>query len=97
MRTADLYTCRQAIPNWAFETLRVMADTHHLVADIERELRYAAHLRDMESRVGDKLQQVRDALGVVQVTLSALEMTAQEVLTEIADDPQLGDGVAPDG
>jgi len=96
MRTADLYTCRQAIPNWAFETLRVMADTHHLVADIERELRYAAHLRDMESRVGDKLQQVRDALGVVQVTLSALEMTTQQVLAEIAEDPRLGSRAAPD-
>jgi hypothetical protein len=80
MRTADLYTCRQAIPNWAFETLRVMADTHHLVADIERELRYAAHSRDMEPQVGDKLQLVRDALGVVQVNLSVLEVTAQQVL-----------------
>ena len=96
MRTADLHNGRQAIPHWALETLRVMADTHNLVADIERRLRYAVHLQDLEPRVGDKLQQVRDALSVVQVTLSALEMTTQHVLAEIAEDPRLGGRAAPD-
>jgi hypothetical protein len=94
MRSADLHTCRQVIPNWGFETLRVMADTHHLVGDIERGLRYAAHLQGMEPRVGDKLQLVRDAVGVVQVSLSALERTAQQVLAEIADAPP-SDRAAP--
>jgi hypothetical protein len=87
MRKADRRAWRQAIPNWSFETLRVMEDTHRLVADIERELRYAAHLQGVEPRVRDKLQLVRDAVGVLQVSLSAWEHTAQQVIGEIVTAP----------
>ena len=55
MRTADGRAWRQAIPNWSFETLRIMADTHCLVADVERELRYAAHLQGLAPCVRDAL------------------------------------------
>jgi hypothetical protein len=95
MPTADFRSRPQSIPNWGFETLRVMADTHRLVDDIERRLRYAVHLEGLEPRVSDKLQLVRDALGVVQVSLSALEVTAQQVLAEIAEVPRPADRLAP--
>jgi len=95
MNTAERLTYQQLIPNWGLETLMVIADTHRLVADIERGLRYAVHLQAMNPRVGDKLQPVHDALGVVQVSLSALELTAHQLFSEIAEGPQLGDGAAP--
>ncbi|MGD8276357.1 MAG: hypothetical protein PVJ30_10390 [Thiohalocapsa sp.] len=86
MQTKDRQTYRQALPNWGFETLQVMADTHRLVADIERGLRYAAHLQGLEPRVGEKLQLLRDAVGVLQVSLSACEHTTQQVLAEITEE-----------
>jgi hypothetical protein len=95
MSTADQIACRAAIPNWGFETLRVMADSHRLVADIERGLRYAAQLRGLEPRILEKLQLVRDALGIVQVSLSALEVTAQQVFAEIGDAPPSDGHAAP--
>jgi hypothetical protein len=64
-----------------------MADTHRLVADIARGLRYAAHLQGLDPRVGDALQRMRDAVGVLQVSLSACEHTTQQVLAEIAAAP----------
>ena len=87
MRTADGRAWRQAVPNWSFETLRVMADTHRLVADIERELRYAAQLQGLDPRVQDRLQSVRDAVGVLQVSLSAWAHTSRQVVAEIATAP----------
>lgn len=90
MQTKDRQTYRQALPNWGFETLQVMADTHRLVADIERGLRYAAHLQGLEPRVGERLQSMRDAVGVLQVTLSACEYTTQQVLAEITEAPRQG-------
>jgi len=87
MHTADRRAYRQALPSWGYETLRVMADIHHLVADIERGLRYAAHLQGMDPRVGDKLQLLRDAVGVMQVSLSACEHTTQQVFAEITEAP----------
>jgi hypothetical protein len=87
MYTADRRAHRQALPNWGHETLRVMADTHCLVADIERGLRYAAHLQGLDPRVGDALQLMRDAVGVLQVSLSACEYTTQEVFAEITAGP----------
>jgi hypothetical protein len=87
MRTADGRAWRQAVPNWSFETQRVMADTRRLVADIERELRYAAHLQGLDPRVRDKLQSMRDAVGVLQVSLSAWAHTSRQVVAEIATAP----------
>ena len=80
MHTADRRAFRQALPSWGYETLRVMAD-------IERGLRYAAHLQGMDPRVGDKLQLLRDAVGVMQVSLSACEHTTQQVFAEITEAP----------
>jgi hypothetical protein len=77
VRTADGRAWRQAVPNWSFETLRVMADTHRLVADVERELRYAAQLQGLDPRVQHRLQSVRDAVGVLQVSLSAWAHTSR--------------------
>ena len=48
MHTADRRAYRQALPNWGHETERVMADTHRLMADIARGLRYAAHLQGLD-------------------------------------------------
>jgi hypothetical protein len=61
----------------------VLADTHAQVADIERELRYATRLQGVEPRIGAHLQLLRDALGVVQLSLSVCEHTTQEVFAEI--------------
>ena len=83
MRTVDRRTCRQALPSWGVETLRVLANTHAEVADIERELRYATRLQGVEPRIGAHLQLLRDALGVVQLSLSVCEHTTQEVFAEI--------------
>ena len=96
MHTADRRAYRQALPNWGHETLRVTADTHRLVADIERGLRYAAHLQGLDPRVGDALQRMRDAVGVLQVSLSACEHTTQQVFAEIAAPPG-PDGQSPSG
>jgi hypothetical protein len=93
MRTAERSTSRQAMPNWGFETLMVIADTQCLLADIERGLRYAVNLQGLDPRVGEKLQGVRDALGVVQVSLSALEVTAQQAFAETAEVPRPSGGV----
>jgi predicted ester cyclase len=87
MRTADRRAWRQAIPNWSFETLRVIADTHRLVADVERELRYAAHLQGLDPRVRDSLQSMRDAVGVLQASLSVWAHTSRQVVAEIATAP----------
>jgi hypothetical protein len=86
MINTDLRTRINAIPNWAYEALRVMADAHRMTANIETELRYATHLQGMDQRMHDKLLSVREAVGVLQVTLSALEVTAQQVLSEVALD-----------
>jgi len=96
MHTADRRAYRQALPNWGHETLRVMADTHRLVADIARGLRYAAHLQGLDPRVGDALQRMRDAVGVLQVSLSACEHTTQQVFAEIAEAPSQ-DSPSPSG
>jgi hypothetical protein len=88
MSNAELRTRLNNIPNWAYETLRVMADVHQMTASIETELRYAAHLQGMDRRLADKLQAMRDAVGVLQVSFSALEVSAQQVLSEIAHDTQ---------
>ena len=76
-----------AIPNWGFETLRSLSDTHRLLADIERGLRYAARLQGADQRIGDKLQLVCVALGAMQVRLLACEHTTQQVLAEITQAP----------
>ena len=88
MRTEDRQAYRQPMTNWGVETLKVMADSRRLVADIERGLRYAVHLQGLEPRVRDQLQSVRDALGVVQVSLSTCEHTAEQVLADVAEAPR---------
>jgi hypothetical protein len=85
MQTKDRQTYRQALPDWGFETLRVLADTHRLLADIEREVRYAERLRGLDPRVGEKLHLLREAAAVVQARLSACESTTQQVIAEMIE------------
>lgn len=41
--------------HWGVETLKVVADTRRLAADIERGLRCAVHLQGLEPRLDDQL------------------------------------------
>jgi len=77
------------MPNWRFEARRLMANTHRWVAGTRRELRNAEQIRGLEPRVRDNSQSVRDALGVSQVSQSAWGHTAESVLAEITEAPQL--------
>jgi hypothetical protein len=53
-------------------------------------------LQGLDPRVGDALQRMRDAVGVLQVSLSACEHTTQQVFAEIAAPPG-PDGQSPSG
>jgi hypothetical protein len=83
---------RSGVPNWGLEAMRIMDETHRMADDIETELRYAARLNGLDPRLQDKVQAVRDAVGVLKLSLSVLEYTTEQVLSErlLAEVPETG-------
>lgn len=83
---------RGGVPNWGLEAMRIMDETHRMADDIETELRYAARLNGLDPRLQDKVQAVRDAVGVLKLSLSVLEYTTEQVLSErlLAQTPETG-------
>ena len=81
------------IPNWASES--DTADIHPMTARLEAELRHAAHLQPMDLRLGDKLRSGQHV--VLPVSLSTLKVTAQQVLSEVAQDAAPRGHSEPDG
>jgi hypothetical protein len=81
-----------AIPDWFLEAVRVMRDVEQGLHSLESELRYALGLQDLDPRLRDEMQFVRDSLGTVKVSLSVLDMTASRVLSDLAksESPQRG-------
>jgi hypothetical protein len=81
-----------AIPDWFLEAVRVMRDLEQGLDSLESELRYALGLQDLDPRLRDEMQFVRDSLGTVKVSLSVLDMTANRVLSDLAKSelPQRG-------
>ena len=78
MRTVDRRTCRQAIPAWGVKTLRALADTHHVVANIECELHYATHLRGIEPRLRLRLSVLSPRLsGTRSVSVASVSCLAR--------------------
>jgi hypothetical protein len=80
------------VPNWFLEAVRAMRDADKGLHSLETELRYALGLQDLDPRLRDEMQFVRDSLGKVKVSLSVLDMTASRVLSDLAksDSPQRG-------
>jgi hypothetical protein len=72
------------IPDWFLEAMRIMRDVDQGLHSMETELRYALGLQDLDPRLRDEMQFVRDSLGTVKVSLSVLDMTASRVLSDLA-------------
>ena len=72
------------VPDWFLEAVRVMRDVEQGLHSLETELRYALGLQDLDPRLRDEMQFVRDSLGTVKVSLSVLDMTASRVLSDLA-------------
>lgn len=83
---------RGGLPNWGLEAMRIMDEAHRMADDIETELRCAARLNGLDPRLQDKVQAVRDAVGVLKLSLSVLDYTTQQVLSErlLAQAPETG-------
>jgi hypothetical protein len=66
-------------PDWFLEAMRIMRDV-------------GQGLQDLDPRLRDEMQFVRDSLGTVKVSLSVLDMTANRVLSDLAksESPQGG-------
>jgi hypothetical protein len=81
-----------AIPDWFLEAVRVMRDVEQGLHSLESELRYALGLQDLDPRLRDEMQFVRDSLETVKVSLSVLDMTASRVLSDLdkSESPQRG-------
>ena len=73
-----------AIPDWFLETVRVMQDTDHGLRNIETELRYAMRLKSLDPRLREEMQSMLDALGAVKVSLSVMDLSARQVLGDLA-------------
>jgi len=80
------------VPDWFLESMRVMRDVEQGLHSLESELRYALGLQDLDPRLRDEMQFVRDSLGTVKVSLSVLDMMASRVLSDLAksESPQRG-------
>lgn len=76
---------QHAMPDWFLKTLRVMGDAGRGIRNIDIELRHAMRMDGIDSRLMSEMQYVRDALGAVEVSLSAFDMRAEKVLYEIAE------------
>jgi hypothetical protein len=74
-----------AIPDWFLEAARIMQDTDCSVRNIDTELRQAMSLDDMDPRLIGEMQNVRDALGTVKVSLSVFEMIADKVIDGLTE------------
>jgi hypothetical protein len=72
------------IPDWFLEAMRVMREVAQGLQSMETDLRYALALQDLDPRLRDEMQFVRDSLGTVKVSLSVLDMTASRVLSDLA-------------
>jgi hypothetical protein len=72
------------IPDWFLQTVRAMQDTDRALRNIEIELQYSMGLEDLDPRVRNEMQYVLDALSAVKISLSVMDVTARQVLSELA-------------
>jgi hypothetical protein len=70
-------------PDWFLQAVRIMQSTERGVYDIDSELRRVAAIEDIDPRLTSELQNVRDALGVVKVSLSVMDKVMEEVIEEL--------------
>jgi hypothetical protein len=73
-----------AIPDWFLETVRIMRDADQGLGNIEIEVKNAMEMEDLDPRLRDEMQYVRDAMGAVKISLSVMDMIADDVLREVA-------------
>jgi len=79
------------IPDWFLEAVRVMQDIDRELRNMETELRYGLRLKDLDPGLRDDLEYVRDTLGAVKISLSIMDVTARQVLSDLAK-PELAKG-----
>jgi len=51
---------------------------------METQLRYGLRLRDLDPRLRDEMQYLRDSLGAAKISLSEMDLTASRVLADLA-------------
>jgi hypothetical protein len=85
------------IPEWFLQIVRVMQDTDRGLKNMDTELRYAMGLEDLDTSLRDDLQYVRDALGAVKISLSLMDVSAKQVLSELAAPEKADDQLAAAG
>jgi len=73
-----------SVPDSFLETVRVMQDADQGLRNIQTELDHAAELDGLDPRMRIELEYVRDALDAVKISLSLMDITAKQVLDEIA-------------
>lgn len=73
-----------AVPNSFLETVRVMQDADQGLRNIQTALDHAAELDGLDPRIRTELEYVRDALDAVKISLSLMDISAKQVLGEIA-------------
>jgi hypothetical protein len=85
------------IPDWFLQTVRVMQDIDRGLQGIETEMRHAMRLEGLDPRVRTEMQYVRDALGAVKISLSLMDVSAKQVLSELAAPEKADDQLAAAG
>jgi hypothetical protein len=73
------------VPNWFLEIVGVMHDVDHGLRNIETEVRYAAGLKDLDSRLRSDMLRMSEALVAVKGNLAAMDRTAKQLLRELSD------------
>jgi hypothetical protein len=73
-----------AIPHWFLRSVRVLQDTDRALRNIEIELQHSIGLDDLDPRLRNEMQYVLDALSAVKISLSVMDVTAKQVLSELA-------------
>ena len=85
-------TTTNAVPEWFRETFQVLRHVTGGIRDIEIKLRDALSLQGLDPRLRSEIENVLDALAVVKVSLSVMDMTADGILEQIKagkpSDPQ---------
>jgi hypothetical protein len=75
-------TTIEAIPDWFRETFDVLRSVTGGVREIELKLRATLRMKDLDPRLRSEIENVLDALSVVKVTLSVIDMTTDQVLQQ---------------
>ena len=75
-------TTTEAIPDWFRETFDVLRAVTGGVREIELKLRATLRMKELDPRLRSDIENVLDALSVVKVTLSVMDMTTDQVLQQ---------------